>query len=520
MRVVAMFRVSTEQQAEQGASLDAQERHYRQLAQRERWETVATFRGCESATQAAKERDVLQQVLACIRAEKPDAVYIHEQSRLTRGDELDAALLFRELREQRTKVIIGGVVRDLESIDERFMLGIQSLVDRTESERIRERMDRGKREKARQGRRGSGFAPYGYHNPLRGDPEHGKLKMVLEEVAVVRRIFELAAKGLSTLSIARTLNAESVRAPRGGTWGKTTIRRILDNPSYLGVLASFAWKPMRKGSRCYKLDLGSTDAIIVPDAHEAIIDRELWDAVHALPKVRQTKRAYMLTGLLHVDGRRLACDSSRGRSFYRSRDGRGPGPWLPAKETEDAIWKAFVSLTTGPEFVASMIKTAQRRQPLQELNEQIRRQEKQVPRLRRRLDRLIDMRADGEISKDVFQHKSREAEEALKSAEEILRELRRRIASTDSSQAERVVKAIRLLIGDPRRLSVKEKKNLLHAMVNRIDIQAERVIRTQSRNSKGSFGPGPHAKWIVRDITFELQLPGDDRSRGVDTSCS
>ena len=35
-----------------------------------------------------------------------------------------------------------GVVRDLGSIDERFMVGIQSLVDRAESERIKERMGR------------------------------------------------------------------------------------------------------------------------------------------------------------------------------------------------------------------------------------------------------------------------------------------------------------------------------------------------------------------------------------------
>ncbi len=151
MRVVGLFRVSSEKQANEGASLDAQEHRYHELASANGWTTVAEFRGCESATQAATERRVLQDVLACIRDLCPDALYVHEQSRLTRGDELEVATLFRELKEQQIKIIVGGVIRDLASIDERFMVGIQSLVDRAESERIKERMRRGKRQKGREG---------------------------------------------------------------------------------------------------------------------------------------------------------------------------------------------------------------------------------------------------------------------------------------------------------------------------------------------------------------------------------
>ena len=149
MRVVALFRVSTEKQAAEGASLEAQERDYDRLAAHHGWETVDRFRGAESATQASSDRRVLQQVLACIRDREVQAVYVHEQSRLTRGDELEVAMLMRELKERRIKIIVHGVVRDLASIDERFMVGIQSVVDRAESERIKERMSRGRKEKAR-----------------------------------------------------------------------------------------------------------------------------------------------------------------------------------------------------------------------------------------------------------------------------------------------------------------------------------------------------------------------------------
>ena len=52
------------------------------------------------------------------------------QSRPPTQDELEVALLFRELKERRIKIIVNGLVRDLSSTDERFMVGIQSLVDR------------------------------------------------------------------------------------------------------------------------------------------------------------------------------------------------------------------------------------------------------------------------------------------------------------------------------------------------------------------------------------------------------
>jgi DNA invertase Pin-like site-specific DNA recombinase len=107
MRVIPLFRVSTERQASEGASLDAQERKYFELQAHNAWETVEVFRGSESAAKESRERLLFQEVLAAVRRHKPDAIYVHEQSRLTRGDELDVALLLRELRERGVKVIVG-----------------------------------------------------------------------------------------------------------------------------------------------------------------------------------------------------------------------------------------------------------------------------------------------------------------------------------------------------------------------------------------------------------------------------
>lgn len=430
MRVVALFRVSTEKQANEGASLDAQQRRYRELAQTNGWVTVAEFRGCESATKAATERRVLQQLLECVRETSPDGVYVHEQSRLMRGDELEIAMLLRELREQRVKIIIGGVIRDLSSIDERFMVGIQGLVDRAESERIRERMDRGKRERALQGKKNSGPAPLGYRNPPPGDSDRGTLQVVPEQTETVRRIFELGASGLSVRAIGHQLDSLGYHPPRGAHWGKTTIKRILHNPAYIGIHASNVWIA-EPGSNTFRLDLDNPDAILVENAHKPIIERALWDAVHARPSLPRTATPRLLTGMFWVNGDKFVGEMTNGRRFYRSQT-RRKGAWLLAKTTDDAVWDAFVSLATEPEFVAEMIAAANDADPIEDLEDQIGRLTDRATKLEGRLDRLIDMRADGELSKRVFMRKSAECKSSLERTEVDLRALRVRLSTTDA----------------------------------------------------------------------------------------
>jgi len=516
MRVVALFRVSTEKQANKGASLDAQERRYGEMAKANGWTTVAKFRGCESATQAATDRRVLQQVLECIRGEEPDAVYIHEQSRLTRGDELEVALLMRELRERNIKIIVGGVVRDLASIDERFMVGIQSLVDRAESDRFKERVLRGKREKARQGKKNCGRAPYGYVNMPAGHPLHGTLQVIPEQAEIVRRIFEMRASGISHRRICLALRKEGIASPRGSTWGKTTLRRILDNPAYIGTHVSFVWVRDSTTTRYFRFDLNNPKSIIVEDAHEPIVSQELWDAVHGIPKLPRTASPGLLTGLLHVNGARYALDSAgTGKCLYSSRI-RG-NPWLALEETNDAIWTAFVSLATDPSMVAAMIAQSRPKRSRAAIGKDIQYLESQLTKCRKRLDRLIDMRADGEIGKEAYLQKSIESEERFTSIEQRLRELRNELITSDCTRADQVVRMVRTLLGGRTKLDIQQKRAVLRSIVSRIDANAVRRTHGFNRDKGGRVLPATISRWRLTDVTFRLGLPKDG-SRELDRS--
>ena len=509
MKVVALFRVSTEKQSAEGASLDAQERDYRELAARNAWATVAEFKGSESATQAATDRRVLQQVLACIREHAVDALYVHEQSRLTRGDELEVASLMRELKERRLKIIVHGVVRDLASIDERFMVGIQSLVDRAEAERIKERLSRGKREKARQGKRASGAPPFGYSNPVAGQPGRGVLQVVPEEAAVVRRLFALAGSGLGDRAVAERLNALGHASPRGGRWHKSGVRAVLRNPAYLGILASGVWKA-DPGTRRFRFDLHREGAIVKEGAHEPIIDRAAWDAVHGRARIPRTSVPRLLTGLLYVGGLPYQGDSSRHGRFYRAARGHAGTPWLNAAATDQAVWDAFASLATGPEYVARILNAARTPGEQARIAQGMEYAEGQIDRRRKRLANLVEMRTEGDITGADFRARSEAEKKAIAELERELAALRSRAASGDRTLPARVARAVQVLLAGGARLTVAQKRSLLRSIVRRVDIAAVTTGVRQQRVEGGRFAGTGGARWAVAKVEFRLALPAAD----------
>lgn len=158
-----------------------------------------------------------------------------------------------------------------------------------------------RRVKAMQGKCIAASAPYGY----RKSPEQ-RLLVDEETAPVVRRIFLLAAEQISKAQIARTLNQEQIPAPmmikkqRGDTacwgqvneksvWNAASISRILKDQRYAGDAVYGKEKPVSVGSRKSR-PVSEKEWIIVPDNHEPIISRELYEKVNAMFKKRPYKK--------------------------------------------------------------------------------------------------------------------------------------------------------------------------------------------------------------------------------------
>ncbi len=174
----------------------------------------------------------------------------------------------------------------------------------------------------RRGLRGrivAGFAAggitYGYAVALDVDHEgklvRGARRIVEAQAAIVRRIFCNYADGVSPKMIATTLNAEGIKAPKGGAWSPSTIngnrRRgtgILNNELYAGWLV---WNRQRYGK-----DPETDNRVPRPNAEEdvertkvphlRIVDDKLWQRVRER-QGKLDKQAEVSGGAAHAKQR-------------------------------------------------------------------------------------------------------------------------------------------------------------------------------------------------------------------------
>ena len=148
--------------------------------------------------------------------------------------------------------------------------------------------------KQRRGEFVGAFACYGY---LKDPADHSRL--VIDPVAAktVARIFEMAAKGIGQVRIAKQLNAEGIPCPseykrqmgeryNNGRrlestcyWTYATIHRMLRNEMYLGNMVSA--RSVRPGMHSKAKAADRSDWIVVAGTHEPIVSRQLWDTVQA-----------------------------------------------------------------------------------------------------------------------------------------------------------------------------------------------------------------------------------------------
>ncbi len=169
---------------------------------------------------------------------------------------------------------------------------------------------------AKHGKNGMSHAPYGY---TLGTDEKRTLQVNEEVAPVVRRIFEMRAQGMTPRKIADILNAENILTPNdyrlsktGVTsvptslhlWNTSVLRTLLDNPAYIGTLAQHRTTTVSYKNHKWQRR-PKEDWIVIENAHEPIISKELWDRVKEVESSvshgKHTKRGYMhpLSGLLY-----------------------------------------------------------------------------------------------------------------------------------------------------------------------------------------------------------------------------
>lgn len=169
--------------------------------------------------------------------------------------------------------------------------------------------------KRREGQYIGGVPIYGYR---KHPADKNRLVVDPEAAAVVRRIFQWSLEGRGKQEIAHMLNDRGVPNPTRyktehgwasgrpasnghGLWNKTTVWRILRNEMYTGVMVQGKRKKASYKSKVL-IDMPPERWYRVEGTHEAVIDRETFDAVQRGLRLRAKTdgrgEAHLLSGLV------------------------------------------------------------------------------------------------------------------------------------------------------------------------------------------------------------------------------
>lgn len=211
-----------------GLGIDRQEQDCRDLAGRHGWESVAVFADNDLSAYSGKPRPGYKALVDAIHSGAVDAVLAWHTDRLHRSPtELEEYICVCEPRGVPTLTVKAGPL-DLSTPSGRMVARQLGAVARYEVEHMVERQQRAKLQAAADGRWKGGRRPYGF--------EDDGVTVRPAEAAEVLKASEAVLAGASLRSLAADLNARGVVTSTGRAWKQDAVRRLLIRPRNAGLM--------------------------------------------------------------------------------------------------------------------------------------------------------------------------------------------------------------------------------------------------------------------------------------------
>lgn len=223
------IRVSTEEQVNEGFSLNAQKEKLTKYAELNDWDIFDYYIDDGISGKNIKDRPEINRMLNDIKIGKIKNVLVYKLDRLTRSlynlmELINLLEIYDCSLNSHTEKL------DTSNAVGRMFVKILGTFAEFERENLAERITFGYEQKTKEGNYTNTNGVYGY-NYIIGE---GKLEINQEEAKLVNRIYNLFLANYSMLKISKLFNMEKVPTKRGGKWAPSTIKSILTNPLYVG----------------------------------------------------------------------------------------------------------------------------------------------------------------------------------------------------------------------------------------------------------------------------------------------
>lgn len=467
-RTVAYCRVSTEDQATDGYSMDDQQRACRLYAearaamQDSGWTAIDDGTGFyldPGVSGATRDRPGLNRLLADARAGKIGRVICTKLDRMGRRA-ADILAIEDELEQCGVERVYIKDSIDTSTATGRLLRTVLAAVAELERDMILERTRAGALEKARSGsvQRARGIYGYRYIPVNKSTGENGRLEIDPETAPIVRRIFEDIASGVTSCALARNLTAEGVPTYRGAkVWWETTVRQIIYNSAYMGKATHGRLRTVKENGKTKqrKNDPANVIYIDVPP----IVSPGLAQAAQARLQSNKTfskrnaKHEYLLNGgilqcgVLDEEGKPCGHTMTgymatskkhrRYRCVHMTETGRKAHHSVSADAVEEAIWGKICETLADPGVVLSEVKKLSDKSSAQAtaLLADIDQAERGLEAVGSEADRLLDLYLKDKVDEARYTAKSDELATRKRALEDRVMEL---TARRDAALAHRL----------------------------------------------------------------------------------
>ncbi len=356
-------RVSTEEQAEKGFSLDVQEKLCRDFAERNDYETVGVYRD-EGKSGTSLDRPALKDLLERSQQDKTiKAVIVQETDRLARNTK--DHLTIRALLQKANVKLISVAQPMLDDSPEGNMIDtILASVNQFQSDINSRKTRKSLQEKFEQGW-WPGWAPLGYLNtPIENVGEGQRARKIVtndpERWDLMRELFKLYLTGnYSAFELSEIMHAKGLQSRTGKKICNSIMVHILRNPFYAGIIR---WNEQQRQ--------GNHEPIITLQEHESILDIL---SAHNFHASRRRVHHFLLMGFLYcnVCGGRYTAELHAKRNivyyhcnFQGKRGNEKPhtnaGQNIEATAIEEEIEMRFKGMQFSDEYISMIISKAEK----------------------------------------------------------------------------------------------------------------------------------------------------------------
>lgn len=509
-KLIAIYcRVSTEEQSENGYSIDEQERLLEEWCKKMGYVIYKCYSDRGISGKNIKDRPALKELLSDAKAGKFDMVISWKINRVSRKLE-DVLKIVNLLEKNNITFKSYSEPFETDTPAGRMQFQMMALIGEFERGTIAQNVKMGMIAKAKSGN-WCGGRVLGYDLVPNNSPEEekkgkNKLKINEKEAEIVRFIFNEYSKGKGYKAITNQINKLGYKTKKGNDFSVGSIRDILTNPVYIGEIRYNVrqnWSEKRRRNI-------NPNPIRVKGKYEAIIDRELWDKVQLILESKKGKPSriydgeYPLTGILRCPKcgagmvisrttNTLADGSKKRIAYYCCGNWKNKGTSVCNSNTirvdkaNEYVFKKIEELVSNEAMIKAVVKNINKERkdkvkPAKRLLGDI---DKELEKLDKRKRKIFEAYEDDILTKEEFQTRKNELNEKIRILEEEKKPLLNTISEEVSEEIPyEFIKDILMNFSKILNSSVsrEQQKKLLHMIISEITMNESREIESIKLN--------------------------------------